>query len=147
MTELIAAAVNRAGVRAVVQAGWAGLAPVGDNILLVGDLPHDWLFPRVAAVVHHAGAGTTGAGLRAGVPAVSVPVVLDQPFWAARLHHLGVGPPPLPQREVTASALAGAMRSCIDDQSYRNRAVEVARRIRGEDGSAAVLTLIDGLTD
>lgn len=144
LTELIAAAVNRAGVRAVVQAGWAGLAPVGDGILLVGDLPHDWLFPRVAAVVHHAGAGTTGAGLRAGVPAVLVPILLDQPFWAARLHQLGVAPPPLPQRDLTANALADAMRCCIDDQTYRNQAVELASRIRAEDGSAAVLTLIDG---
>ena len=145
LTELIAAAVNRAGVRAVVQAGWAGLAPVGDGILPVGDLPHDWLFPRMAAVVHHAGAGTTGAGLRAGVPAVIVPILLDQPFWAARLHQLGVAPPPLPQRDLTANALADAMRCCIDDQTYRNQAVQLARRIRAEDGSAAVLTLIDGL--
>ena len=80
MTEVVAAAVKQAGVRAVVQAGWAGLAPFEDDILLVGDVPHDWLFRHMAAVVHHAGAGTTGAELRAGVPAVAVPVLLDQPF-------------------------------------------------------------------
>ena len=79
-------------MRAVVQAGWTGLTGTGDRILPVGDLPHDWVFPRVAAVVHHAGAGTTGAGLRAGVPAVPVPVLADQPFWACRLHRLGRGP-------------------------------------------------------
>ncbi|MFD0652644.1 glycosyltransferase [Streptomyces malaysiensis] len=90
--ELVTAAVARAGVRAVVQAGWAGLTASGDDILTVGDLPHDWLFPRTAAVVHHAGAGTTAAGLRAGVPAVAVPAMADQPFWAARLHRLGVAP-------------------------------------------------------
>src|SRR5439155_1365249 len=60
LQDVVAVAVKRAGVRAVVQSGWAELGPVGDNILLVGDLPHDWLFPRTAAVVHHAGAGTTG---------------------------------------------------------------------------------------
>jgi UDP:flavonoid glycosyltransferase YjiC (YdhE family) len=64
LSDIVAAAVNRAGVRAVVQSGWAGLDPSGDDILLVGDLPRDWLFPRMAAVIHHAGAGTTGAGLR-----------------------------------------------------------------------------------
>ena len=77
--DLIAAAVARAGVRAVVQTGWAGLNPSGNELLAVGDLPHDWLFPSMAAVVHHA-----GAGLRAGVPAVAVPVMADQPFWAQR---------------------------------------------------------------
>ncbi|MGQ7754229.1 glycosyltransferase [Streptomyces sp. WC2508] len=90
--ELVAAAVTRAGVRAVVQAGWAGLSAVSDDVLAIGDLPHDWLCPRTAAVVHHAGAGTTAAGLRAGVPAVPVPVMADQPFWAARLHRFGVAP-------------------------------------------------------
>jgi hypothetical protein len=74
-------ALSCAGVRAVVQSGWADLGPVGDDILVVGDLPHEWLFPRTAAVVHHAGAGTTAAGLRAGVPTVAVPALVDQPSW------------------------------------------------------------------
>jgi len=92
LSQVIADAVTRTGVRAVIQAGWAGLTGTGNQILAVGDLPHDWLFPQVAAVVHHAGAGTTGAGLRAGVPAVAVPVLADQPFWAHRLQSLGRGP-------------------------------------------------------
>lgn len=140
--DVLAAATRRAGVRAVVQAGWAGLAPSGDDILAVGDVPHDWLFPRTAAVVHHAGAGTTGAGLRAGVPAVPVPVLLDQPFWADRLHRLGVAPRPLPLPDLTADTLADALRSCVNNPAYRNRAAELGRRIRAEDGAANVLTLI-----
>ncbi|GAA4932486.1 glycosyltransferase [Streptomyces coeruleoprunus] len=99
LSELVAAAVERAGVRAVVQAGWAGLSGRGDDVLAIGDVPHDWLFPRTAAVVHHAGAGTTAAGLRAGVPALPVPVMADQPFWASRLYRLGVAPRPLPFQE------------------------------------------------
>jgi sterol 3beta-glucosyltransferase len=147
LDELIATAVRRAGVRAVVQSGWAGLSGAGqeragDDILVVGDLPHDWLFPRMAAVVHHAGAGTTGAGLRAGVPAVPVPVLVDQPFWADRLHHLGVAPAPLPMTELTADTLAGALRSCLDRPAYRDHATELARRIRAEDGAAGVLSLL-----
>ena len=140
--DVVAAAVGRAGVRAVVQSGWAGLAPAGDDILLVGDLPHDWLFPRTAAVVHHAGAGTTGAGLRAGVPAVPVPVLVDQPFWADRLHRLGVAPQPLPLHELTADTLSDALRSCLDRSTYRDRATELAHRIRAEDGPAVVLSLV-----
>jgi sterol 3beta-glucosyltransferase len=145
--EVVAAAVTRAGVRAVVQSGWADLGPTGDDILVVGDLPHDWLFPRTAAVVHHAGAGTTGAGLRAGVPAVPVPVLVDQPFWADRLHRLGVAPDPLPLHELTADTLADALRSCLDRPGYRDRATELAHLIRADDGPAVVLSLITQLAD
>jgi sterol 3beta-glucosyltransferase len=143
--DVVALAVERAGVRAVVQSGWAELGPAGDDILLVGDLPHDWLFPRTAAVVHHAGAGTTAAGLRAGVPAVPVPVLVDQPFWANRLHRLGVAPRPLPVHELTADTLADALRSCLDRSTYRERATELARRIGADDGPAVVLSLITRL--
>jgi UDP:flavonoid glycosyltransferase YjiC (YdhE family) len=143
--DVVRAAVKRAGVRAVVQSGWAGLEPAGDDILLTGDLPHDWLFPRTAAVVHHAGAGTTGAGLRAGVPAVPVPVLVDQPFWADRLHRLGVAPRPVPLPELTADTLTDALRACLGQSTYRDRAVEVAGRVRADDGAAAVLSLVTRL--
>jgi len=145
LSQVIADAVTRAGVRAVVQAGWAGLTGTGEQILAVGDLPHDWLFPQVAAVVHHAGAGTTGAGLRAGVPAVPVPVLADQPFWAHRLHDLGVAPEPVYFAKLTAEALSGALRECLGEPGYRERAASLARRIADEDGAAAVLARIERL--
>lgn len=145
LDDVIATAVKRAGVRAIVQSGWAELGPAGDDILTVDDLPYDWLFPRTAAVVHHAGAGTTAAGLRAGVPAVAVPDLIDQPFWADRLHRLGVAPPPLSPQELTADTLTDALRSCLEQPTYRNRATELADRIRTEDGAAAVLSLITQL--
>jgi UDP:flavonoid glycosyltransferase YjiC (YdhE family) len=147
LTDVVAAAVGRAGVRAVVQAGWAGLAALGDGTLLIDDVPHDWLFPRTAAVVHHAGAGTTAAGLRAGMPAGAVPVLLDQPFWAARLHRLGVAPAPVAQRDLTADALAATIRACLDVPSYRRRAAALAERIDAEDGAAGVLEVVDRLAD
>ncbi|WP_329575484.1 glycosyltransferase [Kitasatospora sp. NBC_01250] len=144
LSELVAAAVRRAGVRAVVQAGWAGLGGTGDDLLAVGDLPHDWLLPRTATVVHHAGAGTTGAGLRAGIPAVPVPVMADQPFWAARLHRLGVAPQPLPFPDLTAEHLAAAI-TAASAETVRRRAADIARRIAAEDGAGAVLSRIDEL--
>ncbi|MFE9000719.1 glycosyltransferase [Streptomyces sp. NPDC007875] len=140
--ELVTAAVARAGVRAVVQAGWAGLTAAGDDVLTVGELPHDWLFPRTAAVVHHAGAGTTAAGLRAGVPAVPVPAMADQPFWAARLHRLGVAPRPLPLDALTAESLGTAITTCLTEPALRRRAAELADAIGAEDGVAAVLAHI-----
>ncbi|MFI7597914.1 glycosyltransferase [Actinoplanes sp. NPDC049681] len=145
LQETVATAVRRCGVRAVVQSGWGGLEPVGDDMLLVGDVPHEWLFPRTAAVVHHAGAGTTGAGLRAGVPAVAVPVLVDQPFWADRLHRLGVAPPPVPMQDLTADSLTEALRSCLDGAAYRDRAAAIGRRIREEDGPGAVISLVGRL--
>ncbi|MGE3288095.1 MAG: glycosyltransferase [Pseudonocardia sp.] len=145
LREVVTAAVRRVGVRAVVQAGWAGLDASGADILPVGDLPHDWLFPRTAAVVHHAGAGTTGAGLRAGVPAVPVPVLVDQPFWADRLHRLGVAPRPLPMHGLTADTLADALRECLDRSTLRDRATALAHRIRAEDGAAGVVSLLTRL--
>ncbi|MGK5641942.1 glycosyltransferase, partial [Streptomyces sp. URMC 126] len=91
-------ALRGAGLRGIVQRGWAGLEAEGDDLLTVDELPHAALFPHLAAVVHHAGAGTTAAGLRAGVPAVPVPVQFDAHFWAARLTALGVSPGPVPLR-------------------------------------------------
>jgi UDP:flavonoid glycosyltransferase YjiC (YdhE family) len=142
LSELVTAAVRQAGVRAVVQAGWAELSGWGDDVLAIGDVPHDWLFPRTAAVVHHAGAGTTGAGLRAGVPAVAVPVMADQPFWASRLYQLGVTPRPVPFQDLTAEALADAITVCLSEPAHRRRASELGHRIAAEDGAAAVLTHI-----
>ncbi|EGO21898.1 hypothetical protein SERLADRAFT_397454 [Serpula lacrymans var. lacrymans S7.9] len=83
MTELIFDATAQASVRAVVSAGWGGLGGVTipDHIHILGNVPHDWLFSRVSAVVHHGGAGTTAVGLRMGRPTVVVPFFGDQPFW------------------------------------------------------------------
>ncbi|WP_442932417.1 glycosyltransferase [Micromonospora sp. NBC_01699] len=109
----------------------------------VGDTPHDWVFPRMAAVVHHAGAGTTAAGLRAGVPAVTVPMYTDQPFWARRVTELGTGPAPVPLRQLTADRLAAAIREAVSVAAYRERARDLADRIRGEDGAAPVLAWLE----
>lgn len=143
--ETITAAVRQAGVRAVVQAGWAGLSGAGDDILTIGAVPHDWLFPRMAAIVHHAGAGTTGAGLRAGVPAVPVPILADQPFWAARLARLGVSPGSVRLKRLSAERLATLIRQAVSEPAYRRCAQAVAGQVRAEDGAARVAAVLDQL--
>jgi sterol 3beta-glucosyltransferase len=96
VTDLVRGAVRKAGVRAVLLSGWGGLTtrPPSDDLYCADALPHDWLFPRVQAVVHHGGAGTTGAALQAGVPAIIVPFAADQPFWGA-WQHLALAHQPL----------------------------------------------------
>jgi UDP:flavonoid glycosyltransferase YjiC (YdhE family) len=135
----VLAAIRQTGVRAVVQAGWAGLTvPSGGDVLTIGSVPHEWLFPRMAAVVHHAGAGTTAAGLRAGVPAVPVPVLADQPFWADRLRRLGAAADPVPLSRLTAERLSAGLREVTTNPHRAARARALAARLRAEDGSARI---------
>jgi len=147
--ELAEKAGRQAGVRQVIQAGQGDRAPAsrppGDSIV-IGDVPHDWLFPRMAAVVHHAGSGTTAAGLRAGVPTVTVPVLADQPFWAARVAGMGAGPPPIPHKQLSVGALAAAVRDVVTRPSYRTRAEGLSRRLAGEDGAAPVIHMLARLS-
>ncbi|WP_156727114.1 glycosyltransferase [Streptomyces apocyni] len=146
LSRIAVRALRAAGVRGVVQAGWSGLRVCGDDdVLTVGEVPHDWLFPRMSAVVHAAGAGTTAAGLRAGVPAVPVPAQLDQPFWAARLTALGVSPAPIPLRHLTADRLATAIRQAVENPLHRTRARAVAERIAAEDGAGQVTEAVQRL--
>jgi UDP:flavonoid glycosyltransferase YjiC (YdhE family) len=149
LSDLAATAGRQAGVRMVIQAGRAGLARAGqppEDAIVIGDVPHDWLFPRMAAVIHHAGAGTAAAGLRAAVPAVSVPMISDQPFWAARLATLGTGPRPIPYKRLSARVLTAAIRDAITRPSYRVQAQAMARRLAGEDGAAPVVNALARLS-
>jgi UDP:flavonoid glycosyltransferase YjiC (YdhE family) len=129
-------AVNRVGVRAIVARGWGGLEmPSSSSRVHVTDsVPHDWLFPRTAGVVHHGGAGTTAAGLRAGRPTLVCPVLGDQGFWAGRVHTLGCGPLPLPMRRFSVDGLACRLRFLINDPTYRDQAQEIGNALADEDG-------------
>ena len=131
--------LRRAGLRGVIQRGWADLEVSGDDMLTIDEVPHSVLFPRMAAVVHHAGAGTTAAGLRAGVPAVPVPIQFDEGFWAARLVRLGVAPRALPLRRLTADTLGSALMRATCDPMFGRHAKELGAKVRAEDGVAPVL--------
>jgi sterol 3beta-glucosyltransferase len=131
-------ALAQAGQRGLIVTGWGGLS-VPDpprDVHVAEFIPYDWVLPQVAAVVHHGGAGTTAAGLRAGKPTIICPFVADQPFWGKRVAALGVGPPPIVQRKLTASKLAMAIRQAVTDAPMQRRAAELAARISAEDGVA-----------
>ncbi len=143
-TALVVEALRMARRRGVLLSGWAGLgdATAGDDVIVVDDIPHDWLFPRMSAVVHHGGAGTTAAGLRAGRPSVLLPFFADQPFWGRRVADLGAGPPPIPQKRLTAENLAAAIHAATADPLITSRARDLGERIRAEDGVATAVRLL-----
>ncbi len=144
VSAMVLEAARTAGVRLVLLSGWAGLEPglLSQDVLALSAVPHSWLYPRCRAVVHHGGAGTTAAAVRAGVPAVVVPFHGDQPFWASRVHKLGVGPPAFPWKKLSASRLADAIAVAVTNDSLRERASEIGRLVRAEQGAARAATAI-----
>jgi UDP:flavonoid glycosyltransferase YjiC (YdhE family) len=144
-TDLILEALRRAGQRGLLLSGWSGLDPgdLPESVMMIDSAPFGWLFSRMAAVVHHGGAGTTAEGLRAGVPSVIVPFFGDQPYWGQRVAALGVGPAPLPRQRLAADRLGAAIAQAVSDVSMRQRAAELGARIRAEDGVARAVALIE----
>ena len=139
------AALGRLGLRGVLATDRRGMA--GPGILEIEGAPHDWLFPRMAAVVHHGGAGTTAEGLRAGKPTAVFPSNFgDQLFWGRRVHALGVGPEPVPQRKLTVERLIAAIRAVTEGEGTRRRAARLGEMIRSEDGVARAVEIVAGPT-
>ncbi|MCB8985671.1 MAG: glycosyltransferase family 1 protein [Ardenticatenaceae bacterium] len=132
------------GERGLIATGWGGLETnrLPDNIFQIDVVPHDWLFKHISAVVHHGGAGTTAAGLRAGKPSILCPFFGDQPLWARRITALGVGPEPVPQKELTAANLATAIRTATNDLLMRQRAAKLGEAIRAEKGTEQAIAFI-----
>ncbi len=129
------AALERLGRRGVLDAGWARLHSneLPDTVLPLDGAPHDLLFPKMSLVIHHGGAGTTGAALRAGVPQVVIPHIADQPYWGRRVHELGVGAAPIHRKHLTAGRLADAITSASRSEVVR-AASALGGAIRAEDG-------------
>lgn len=144
-TQVVLEALRLSGQRAVLVGGWGGLRPANESpaVWFEQNIPYDWLLPRVSAAVHHGGAGSTGEAARAGIPMVVCPFFGDQPFWGRRVHELGIGPPPIPQKKLTATALAGAMAKAVSDPEMRRRAAELGQRVRAERGVEAAVRAIE----
>ncbi len=144
--EIVIQALRQTGQRGLLASGWGGLQidKLPDDIFLIDAAPHDWLFPQVAAVVHHGGAGTTAAGLRAGKPTIICPFIADQPFWGSVIYARGVGPRPIPQKKLTAENLTAAISSTVTDPAMQQRATELGMQLRAEDGVACAVALITG---
>lgn len=143
----IRAAADQCGVRAVMASEipeLRRLLPAG-RFLLIRHAPHDWLFPRVQAIVHHGGAGTTGAAAMAGWPQVIWPFGVDQHFWSRRMAELGVAPPARPVRALTGRSLAAALERALGDPRLGRAAAGVGARVRAEDGCGVAVGLLESV--
>ncbi len=131
------------GLRSILSQGWANLRPfdAGTDCLSIGDVAHDQLLPRVAAIVHHGGAGTTTAAARAGKPQVIVPHLYDQYYWAHRVQQLGIGVAGPTRAELTAAAVTSALQECIQPE-LAARARDLASRIELRGAQIAAARLI-----
>lgn len=143
--EIALEALRRSGQRGLLLRGWGGLsnADLPEEAVMIDEAPHSWLLPRMAAVVHHGGAGTTAAGLRAGVPSILVPHFSDQPFWGDRVRALGVGPRPIPRKRLTAKRLAQAIEQALGDEGMRARAARLGEALRAEDGVGETVRVVE----
>jgi sterol 3beta-glucosyltransferase len=147
-TDKLVDGLRRLGRPAVLQAGWANLGegPLPDHVRRVGFVPHGWLFSRAACVVHHGGAGTSAAALRAGVPQVVVWHMSDQPTWGTLMKRLGVAPAARSHQALEGRWLARTVKGVLANETMRRRASELGAAVRQEDGVGTAVRLIEGVT-
>ncbi|MEZ8794742.1 glycosyltransferase [Vibrio splendidus] len=140
--KMIVDAVTKAGVRAILASGWGGLKvdALPNNVLVIESVPHDWLFPKVAAVIHHGGAGTTAAGLSAGKPTLICPFFGDQPFWGAQVEQKGLGPSPIKQKKLTSDNLSKALIELVSNQDFKINTNKLAKELSHENGVDTAIT-------
>jgi len=146
--ETVVEALALSNQRGVLASGWDGIqqADLPETIYMISSMPHSWLFPRMKAIVHHGGAGTTAAGLRAGVPSVIVPFMGDQAFWGNRIASLGVAPKAIPRNQLTAQRLALAIEQAASDADMRQKARDIGEKIQGEDGIRNAVDMVNRIT-
>jgi sterol 3beta-glucosyltransferase len=145
MTHTVLEALKRIDRRGILVTAWGGLrsAERSDQVFVIDTVPFDWLWPQCAAVVHHGGAGSTAAGLRAGVPSLVVAFFADQPFWGRRVFELGCGPQPILRKQLTIKRLAAALDRAIHDRVMADRAADIGRKLQSEDGIAHAIASIE----
>ena len=148
-TDLVLQALAKTQQRAILLSGWGGLqkTDLPASVFMIDSIPHAWLFSRVAAVVHHGGAGTTAASLKAGVPSIVIPFTTEQAFWGQRVRNLGVGPLPIPRSKLTVDRLAQAIQESVTNRVMRQRAADLGSKIQVEDGIGNAIKIIERIEE
>ncbi|MGB3295233.1 MAG: glycosyltransferase, partial [Phormidesmis sp.] len=144
VASIVISALRQSGHRGVISLDEIYLRDVHlpENIINVNSVPHDWLFPQLAAAIHHGGAGTTAAAMRAGIPSIAIPSFADQAFWGQRIEALGVGPSPVPKGELTVERLIKAIQTLTSNQQMKRRAIELKHQLVKENGVDKAVDLI-----
>jgi UDP:flavonoid glycosyltransferase YjiC (YdhE family) len=138
-------AVNSLRIRAIIQGWEAGIKQLTlpKNIHATGPLPHSWLLPHCAGIVHHGGFGTTAAGLQAGIPALVIPHIADQFYWGQKIFDLGIGPQPIPRTKLETKGLVNSLDELVRNAKFHNNASSLGEQIRSEDGVENAVSLIE----
>ncbi len=143
ISEIALKALDKTNQRGIFLSGWSGIKnSLPDTIFQIENIPHSWLFPQMSCIIHHGGAGTTGATFRSGVPGIIIPFFGDQPFWAYTAAKLGVSPPTIDRKNLTVDSLAQAIATAIGNQSMRKAAAILGEKIRSENGVAKVVEIL-----
>lgn len=143
--KIVLEALRQTGQRGILLSGWEGLKTqhLSSDVLLLENVPHHWLFPQMAAVIHHGGIGTTAEALRAGVPQIIVPFTSDQPFWGQQMHRIGAATPPVPRKRLSAERLAAAIQQAVGNSEIRQNTQQIGNLIRAEDGVGRAVDIIN----
>lgn len=139
--QLVIDGLRKAGCRGVLSLGGKTEKFKAEDIFILDDIPHSWLFSHMSVVIHHGGAGTTAAGFRAGVPSVIIPHSNDQFAWGKRVFELGVGSKPIPRKKLTSEGLAAAIRYALKDE-VRKAATNFGKKIQSENGAEQAANII-----
>ena len=143
INKIVVEALRKTNNRGIILSGWGGIKNQSSNDLLyLESAPHGWLLPRSKMIIHHGGAGTTSAGLRAGISNIIIPFMADQPFWGNRVHAMGVGPKPILVKNISVDKLTYAIADA-ESNVIRDRAQTIGQNIRGEDGIKNAIKLIE----
>ncbi len=147
LTDIVIEAIEKSGSRAILATGWGGLQTghISKNILNIDQAPHSWLFPRVSAVIHHGGAGTTAAGLRAGKPSLVIPFFGDQPFWGRQVYKKGLGPQPIKANKLNVRKLTVAIAELTTNTEMALKAKAIGEQMKQEDGIKNAISIIEEL--
>jgi len=145
ITDIVLDALHTTGQRGILGVTWSGLwdRELPDYVFRVESIPFDWLFPRMAAVIHHGGAGTTASALRAGIPSVIIPFFGDQFFWARRVYNLKAGPLPIKESNLNTETLSRAIKKALKSKEIIARAKEIGQKIRSENGVEKAVQVIE----
>lgn len=141
--KLVGEALRQTNHRGIILSGWSNVVNDSSNeILYLTAVPHQWLLPRCKMIIHHGGAGTTSAGLRAGIPNIVIPHTADQPFWGSRVHDMGAGPKPIPVRNLSIENLTRAITES-GNAATRESAQSIGQELRSEDGVGTSVQCIE----